>query len=476
MATEPAPASSVRSRPLIQRPLTDRDLRVWLWHFWGVVLPDKVFEAFADAYFARHSPVHVWLASRKMGGKSFTLSTLGATEVVTLGCESNVLGGSGEQAQRILEYLNPSSDESIWHHRNAPRYLLPRQASKRTIKLTNGGKLRALMASTKSTRGPHPQRLKIDEVDECDITIVDAALGQPMGKVTPLLPDEIVEPCTVLSSTRQYTDGTMSEILRRAADKGWRVKEWTYRDTQRGPGEKEMGWLREAEILSTRATMTEEQWSAEVENQEPNPQGRAINQAAVAKMFREDWKKVYANPRRDVLDLIRDPFGMWIFEPYDPAGTYAGGADWGKSRDKTLVFIIRTDCRPMRLVALYRRFKTSWPDMIAAYDGLLAQYNCQHRACHDGTGIGNVVADFAASKQAEAVIMVGQARKDLLTSYVKAIEDGLFVAPRVQWAYDEHRYLLNEDIYGSGHPGDSFVAGAMARRASERTGVIFVSV
>ena len=304
----------------------------------------------------------------------------------------------------------------------------------------------------------------------------DAALGQPMGKPTSLLgPTEIIEPCTVLSSTRQYPDGTMAEILRRAADKGWVVHEWTYRDTMRGPGAKEMGWLREREIEATRATMTKEQWDAEVENQEPNPLGRAINPDAVVEFFRKDWRKLYPRPNAKMPDVIREPEGLWTFEDYEAGGAYAGGADWGRKRDRSVVWIWRTDCRPWRLVALYRRFKVSWPQMVGAYDGLLREYHCGQRACHDGTGIGDVVAGFSASQDAESVMFVGQQRKSILTDHVKLIEDRTGIAPHVVFAYDEHRYLLNEDIYGGGHPGDSVVAGGMAKRAAERTGIVFVS-
>ena len=37
-----------------------------------------------------------------------------------------------------------------------------------------------LTASQKSVRGPHPPSLLLDEIDEMDLEIFDAALGQPM--------------------------------------------------------------------------------------------------------------------------------------------------------------------------------------------------------------------------------------------------------------------------------------------------------
>ena len=48
------------------------------------------------------------------------------------------------------------------------------------IKLKNGAKIRPLTASQKTVRGPHPPFLLLDEIDEMDQAILDAALGQPM--------------------------------------------------------------------------------------------------------------------------------------------------------------------------------------------------------------------------------------------------------------------------------------------------------
>ncbi len=58
------------------------------------------FTAFADAFFSRHRNV-VWHASRGFGGKSVLLATLAFMEGVEQGAAVNLLGGSGEQSQRV---------------------------------------------------------------------------------------------------------------------------------------------------------------------------------------------------------------------------------------------------------------------------------------------------------------------------------------------------------------------------------------
>jgi hypothetical protein len=67
------------------------------------------------------------------------------------------------------------------------------------------------------------QRLRLDEVDELEIQLFDSALGQPMDK-------RGIRSQVVASSTHQYADGTMTELLRRANERGWPVHEWCWRE------------------------------------------------------------------------------------------------------------------------------------------------------------------------------------------------------------------------------------------------------
>jgi hypothetical protein len=97
--------------------------------------------------------------------------------------------------------------------------------------------------------------------DEADLVIVDAALGQPMARGS-------LRDGTVLSSTHHYPDGTMTEILKRAADRGWPVHRWCYHETRELNG----GWLSEEQIEATRSRVPAAMWDAEYELQEPSPE------------------------------------------------------------------------------------------------------------------------------------------------------------------------------------------------------------
>lgn len=431
-------ASQAQQKALIDvrhAPTNDIALKAHLFNQFGIVIPDvqvcsshtTPFRAFADAYFARFG-VTVWKASRGFGGKSYLLALLGHCEADTLGAEVTILGGSGEQSTRVLEYLQKwaSAEENI----------------QRRTRYASGGLVTALMASTKSARGPHPQRMRLDEVDEMDLEILDAAMGQPMG--TPKVAKQ-----TVMSSTHHYPDKTFTEVLKRANENGWPVQEWCWRETSA-----EGGWLTQAEIDSKRGEVTSAMWAAEYDLQEPSPEGRAILPEKVDACFKKELGEDAGELGREVV----------IEEPVQGA-TYSTGADWAKKKDFTVIDTFRTDIRPMRRVAWVRLGRMAWPAMIAKFDQRVQRY--KGPACHDATGLGDVVGDYQVVN-AEGVVLSGQMRADVFTKYIAAIENGSIESPAIKYCEGEHRYCTNDDLMGSGHPPDSFVAGALAYRAANR--------
>lgn len=418
----------------LEGPQNDEELKAYLGDRFGVRLPDTQvcpnhstpFRAFADAYFARFN-VAVWQASRGFGGKSYLLALLSHVEADTLGAEVSLLGGSGEQSTRVLEYLQKwsSGEENI----------------QRRSRYRSGGLVTALMASSKSARGPHPQRLRLDEVDEMELKIFDAAMGQPMST-------QRIAKQTVASSTHHYPDATFTEVKKRAAENGWPVYEWCWKETSVQPG----GWLAQEEIESKRGEVTASMWAAEYDLQEPSPEGRAILPEKVDQCFKYELGVFNGEAGREV--QIESPTA---------GATYAHGCDWAKEKDWTVIDTLRTDCRPMKRVCWIRLGRMEWPAMIAKFNKRVADYG--GNACHDKTGIGNVI-DAYITENVEGVVLIGQRRSDVFTSYIAAIEDGAIVSPKINYCESEHRYCTNNDLSGSGHPPDSFVAGAMAYRAA----------
>lgn len=404
----------------------------------GIRVPDTVvcpghsspLRALADAYFAR-SPVTVWHASRGFGGKTTLLALLGHLETVLLGADVTILGGSGQQSQRVHE-----AQSSFWRHHAAPVALLDGDPTRYETRLTNGGRTTALMASSRSVRGGHPQRLRFDECDEIKLDIFDAALGQTMVA-------RGIEAQTVMSSTHQYAQGTMTEILRRASERGWPVYRWCWRESLAPHG-----WLSPAEVERKRGEVPAAMFAAEYDLQEPSPESRAIQPEMVDAMFRADLGAFAGRPGEAI-----------EIEPPVEGATYATGADWAKDRDWTIVYTLRTDIRPFRVVAYQRDGRRPWPLMVEVLDQRASRY--PGPTAHDGTGLGDVVDDLLTT-EAEGVKLVGRARADLLSDYIKAIENGELEAPRIEHAYGEHKYATLDDVYGAGHLPDSICAGALA--------------
>ena len=452
--------AEVRRRAhVIARPTTDNELWWLVRYLWGIEIPRvqvcdnhvAPFSAFADSYFARY-PVTVWKASRGLAGKTFTLAHLSLTEISVLGARVSFLGGSLDQSKLGHEYT-----KGAWDTNGAPADLLASDPTHRETTLNNGGHISVLAASTKSARGPHPERLRLDEADEMDQFVFESALGQPIG--TPGIPSQ-----TTISSTHHYPNKTFSYILEELApEKGWPIYEWCYRESRAtNPG----GWLADDEIVSTKGRIPQHMWDVEYELQEPNVEGRAVDFEAIEEAF---------DPALGVFEGAEGEL-IVIEEPIDGA-IYYTGVDWAKEQDWTVIatFRIRED-GVWLCVAWQRLGRRRWPVMVEAYEDRLSDYTPgvddvrrQLTTAHDSTGVGDVIDDYLEFTKGgytpDGIVMAGQRRAGLFSDYTAAIEDGAILYPRIRFAYDEHRYTTVADLYGSGranHPPDSFVAGAMA--------------
>ena len=435
-------------------PENDEELWWWVLATWGVRIPRHAvcpghvapFTAFADAFFARY-PVAIWKASRGFGGKTQLLSILGMSELVALGAFVTILGGSGAQSQRVHETMTEA-----WNYDGSPSYMLAKDPTKFDTTLRNGGKARTLMASSKSVRGPHPQRMRLDEIDELELRILEDAQGQPMRKKNKA--GVLLETQTVMSSTHQYPDGTMTKILDRAKESGWPVYQWCYKESSNTID----GWLKDDEIERKRSEIPISMWKAEYDLQEPSFEGRAIDESALERMF---------DPKYGVAQGAEGKY-IEIHPPQDNLD-YITGVDWAKSRDFTVIWTWDATCDPWRAVAFERIQRRPWPAMVARLNMRLERYG--GKVAHDATGIGSVVDDYIVvprgmrPQDVRGVVMAGRARSDMITNYVSAIEQGLLKAPRIISAYDEHRFATPDDLYNgtsTSHLPDTIAAGALA--------------
>jgi hypothetical protein len=439
-----------RSATILGRPPQTREELWWtVVALWGIAIPrqricpDHVapFDAFADAYFGESS-VAVWIASRGFGGKTMLLSILGMTEMVTLGAFVTILGGSGAQSLRVHETMT-----GAWEAEGAPTHLLAKDPTQLNTSLINGGKARTLMASTKSVRGPHPQRMRLDEIDEMDLNVLESAQGQPMST-------KKVQSQTVMSSTWQYPDGTVTAIVKRATELGWPIHRWCWRETS-NPID---GWLPLTEVERKRSEIPKHMWEAEYELYEPSFDSRAIEPEVADRAFdislgyaemELNSEVILAAPRRD-----RD---------------YITGVDWAKARDNTVIWTFDVTEEPWRTVAYARMGRRPWPEMVGAVNRRIATF--PGKLAHDATGIGSVVDDYIelpesmTKSDVHPIIMAGRNRNDMVTNYVSALENQHFVTPRLKHPYEEHKFASVDDLYNGSskaHLPDSIAAAALA--------------
>ena len=222
------------------------------------------------------------------------------------------------------------------------------------------------------------------------------------------------------------------------------------------------GWLTQSQVDQKRGEVTASMWGTEYELQEPSPESRAIQPAAVEKMFDKSLGEFEGAPHEYIE----------IEAPVD-GSEYCHGADWARKGDWTIIPTYRIDVHPVKCVAWERTGRLDWPVMVGKLEDRIKRY--AGRAVHDGTGLGDVVAGYM-QMPAEGFIMVGNARRDLLSEYISACEHGDIIYPLIRYAYNEHKYASVEDVYSSGeshHLPDSISAGALAWRAQQRVSYLW---
>lgn len=410
---------------------------------WGVTIPrEKVcgdhvapMTAFADAYFRRNSldpdssvqSIALWHGSRGLSGKSFMLAILGLTIAYLLGSDVNLLGGSMAQSTNIHEHMRAAME-----HEGAPRYMITNEGMLE-IKLSNKARIRPLTASQRTVRGPHPATLLLDEIDEMELKILDAALGQPMPQITYL--GKRVKPYTVMCSTWQNPEGTFTEIKRRAEERGIPMYAWCYRETSAG----DTAWLGLDTIEEKRNSIPAEMWRVEYELGEPSIGNRAFDPDSVNAAWDAAVKPKITNVSKD--------FEEYTFAFHQRDGRYVAGADWGKEQDKTVIWVARVDGAQRELVYFLRVNRRPYPLMIGYFNDVLKRYDVgMNGAWHDSTGLGNVVNDYV-DMRAHPFMMTGDKRAKLLSDYVNAIEKGAWRIPMIDTAYREMKYCRVGDLY-----------------------------
>ena len=174
-------------------------------------------EYIADSFFETVQDSVCW--ANRGGGKTLlgALSTWLDTTFKS-GCASKILGGSQEQSKRMYEHLTGEGDGWGLVTEDFQHLLRGEMLAQRTV-LNNLSNIQILTASSKSVRGAHPQKIKLDEVDEMDPKIYEAALLAPQTK-------RGIKASVQIYSTMHRAYGLMNKVITDAVESGYKVYKW----------------------------------------------------------------------------------------------------------------------------------------------------------------------------------------------------------------------------------------------------------
>jgi len=99
-----------------------------------------------------------------------------------------------------------------------------RNSIKSRTEFANGSKMEIITASNVGFRGAHPNKSRVDEIDEIPWTLLEVGLSMAHTK-------NDVRGQNVFTSTRQYADGTMNKLITEAGEKNVEVYQWNIYET-----------------------------------------------------------------------------------------------------------------------------------------------------------------------------------------------------------------------------------------------------
>jgi phage terminase small subunit len=212
------------------------------------------------------------------GGKTLIDAALSFIQsLFKVNCGISVLGGSLEQSTRCVNYLNQFWDISEIDN----KLLVKGQVSGRGFKLENKSWVSALAASTKSTRGPHPSKLLIDEVDELEKKVYDAALGQPKAK-------DNIKDTVIATSTLHNPFGLFSEIIDNREEKGAKLYQYCIEEVR-----EPYGFYSDKEIERRKRQISKAMWDCEYLLKRPKIGDTIFDFESVDRSYRRGMKDKY---------------------------------------------------------------------------------------------------------------------------------------------------------------------------------------
>lgn len=208
------------------RPLTRRDLKNYVKVFLGIDVPDKricpehqnpmdylwhtFYESKHEPRAANHDSI-VW--ANRAGGKTELAAVATLLDCLfKSNCQVRILGGSGEQAGRMYEYLTGFLCHGYEQFLAGP-------VRKTKCHFANGSVVEVLTQSATSVRGQHVQKLRCDELELFDEDVFAAAKFTTQSTASITAGMELI-------STMHRPYGLMHKAVTSAQELGTPVFKW----------------------------------------------------------------------------------------------------------------------------------------------------------------------------------------------------------------------------------------------------------
>jgi hypothetical protein len=165
------------------------------------------------------SKVVLAMANRS-GGKTLDFAVLSILDTLANdNCESANLGAIQAQAHRCYRYM-----QGIINSSPVFRGFTKGDGTIQRREFMNRSSIEVLVATMTGVNSPHPQKLKMDEVELIPWVILQEALSMVQSKGD-------VKGVTVLGSTRKFATGPMQKLLDQGGGRGVKIFTWCILET-----------------------------------------------------------------------------------------------------------------------------------------------------------------------------------------------------------------------------------------------------
>jgi hypothetical protein len=172
----------------------------------------STLDFFKDIYYEKQLDAILWAA--RLWGKSFLAGMICWLKARYRPLwEANICAGSSAQAGRVYK-----ATDLFWRATESigSRAALKKEPLKTYTQFLNGSMYEITTSSTKSQRGPHPNALFADEIDEMDVDVMNSAMDQTTDQYGH-------KGTNVLMSTMHNVGGLMSYWVDNAAIREYKL-------------------------------------------------------------------------------------------------------------------------------------------------------------------------------------------------------------------------------------------------------------